>query len=86
MTRRRRWPEGAEERRRAAITTIHEARALQQGVQRLLADIYTTARLDPSLVELMSRDAQRDLAFSETNLADAERYLVLARSGETDEG
>lgn len=70
--RRRRWPDGAEEQRRAAITMIREAR-------RLLTEIRKQARIDPTLIEMMSADAI-------TQLADAERYLVLARSGETDEG
>lgn len=68
---RRRWPDGAEEQRRAAITMIRDTRKLIQEIRRL-------ARIDPVLIELMSADA-------ETNLADAERYLVLARSGEAEE-
>lgn len=68
---RRRWPDGAEEQRRAAITAIRETRRLIREIRRL-------ARVDPILIELMTADA-------ETNLADAERYLVLARSGETEE-
>lgn len=68
---RRRWPDGAEEHRKAAITMIRETR-------RLLSEIRRLARIDPVLIELMAADAL-------TNLADAERYLVLARSGEAEE-
>lgn len=68
---RRRWPDGAEEHRRAAIAMIREARKLAQEIRRL-------ARIDPALIELMSADMM-------THLADAERYLILARSGETEE-
>jgi len=71
MAQRRRWPDKAEDHRRSTIMMIREAR-------RLIQEIRKEAKKDPDLVIMMAADA-------ETSLADAERYLVLARSGETEE-
>jgi hypothetical protein len=68
---RKRWPEGAEENRRAAIAAIREARRLQNEARRL-------AKTDPQLQTLYLADAS-------ALLADAERYLLLARLGEEED-
>lgn len=69
--RRRRWPDGAETQRKDAIAAIREIRRLAQEARRL-------ARIDPTLIAIM-------LADIELQAADAERMLVLARLGETEE-
>lgn len=69
--RRRRWPDGADEHRRAAIQAIRVARHRIDEARKL-------AKIDPQLQQLLLADAA-------TDLSDAERYLVLARMGEKDE-
>lgn len=72
MARKRRWPDGADEHRRAAIAAIREARRLQNEARRL-------AKTDPHMQAILLADAA-------TLLSDAERWLVLARLGEGDDG
>lgn len=67
MTTRRRWPDGAEQHRQGAISTIIEAR-------RLIRELRRHLKTNPSLCELMAADA-------ETQLADAERLLEMAKHG-----
>lgn len=67
MTRPQRWPDGAEHARQDAIKEIREARRLIRELRRHIKD-------NPILAELMSADA-------ETQLADAERVLEVAKQG-----
>jgi len=69
--RRRRWPDGAESQRLAAIQCIKEAR-------RLIRVARQNAKIDPTLQTMALADAGEQLA-------DAERYLTLARLGQTEE-
>lgn len=67
MTTRRRWPDGAEQHRQDALAAIIEARRLLRHLRRHL-------KANPALCELMAADA-------ETQLADAERMLEVAKHG-----
>lgn len=69
--RRRRWPDGADDHRRAAIQAIKVARGRIDEARKL-------ARIDPHLQQLLLADANADLS-------DAINYLLLARMGEKDE-
>lgn len=69
--RRRRWPDGAESHRVAAIQCIKHARNLMDDARR-------NAKVNPDLQAIQIADAQR-------MLSDAERFLVLARLGVDDE-
>ena len=69
--RRRRWPAGAEEQRRAAIQAIRYAREL-------IRDARACAKIDPTLQAIQLADAGEQLA-------DAERFLTLAKLAEGDD-
>lgn len=68
MTRRRRWPDGAETQRQNAIAAIRSARDLTEYLR--------------TLSEVDVRILRGVLADILVELSDAERYLVLARLGE----
>jgi hypothetical protein len=67
VTTRRRWPDGAEQHRQDAIESVREAR-------RLIRELRRHIKTNPGLAELMAADA-------ETQLADAERLLEVAKHG-----
>ena len=71
MTRRRRWPDGAESHRQAAVEHIRHARNLIRAAR-------ANSRINPTLLELQLADA-------DTNLGDAENRLLRARLGEPEE-
>lgn len=68
---RRRWPDGAEDQRKAAVAAIKEARELIKKARLF-------PKTNPDLLQMLLADAL-------TELSDAERYLIQARSGEKDE-
>lgn len=71
MAERRRWPDGAEQRRQDALAAIDD-------VRKLLRDMRENARKDPDFVIMMTYEAGEILA-------DAARFLAMARSGEKDQ-
>ena len=84
---RRRWPDGAEMQRKDAIAAIRTARDEQRRVRELLMNLDQLLRrtLHEPLAHDMISDMRTAIADAGEQLADAERFLVLARSGETEE-
>ena len=84
---RRRWPDGAEMQRKDAIAAIRTARDEQRRVRELLMGLDQLLRrtLHEPLAHDMISDMRTAIADAGEQLADAERFLVLARSGETEE-
>jgi hypothetical protein len=80
---RRRWPDGAETHRRDAIAAIRAARDEQRQVRTLIDQIDQLLRrtLHEPLAHAMLNDIRTRIADAGEQLADAERFLVLARLG-----
>jgi hypothetical protein len=83
---RRRWPDGAETYRKNAIAAIRTAREEQRDARALIDQLDQLLRrtLNEPLAQAMLTDTRTKLADAGEQLADAERFLVLARLGAND--
>lgn len=83
---RRRWPDGAETHRKDAIAAIRTAREEQRRARALIDQLEQLLRrtLHEPLAHAMLTDMRSKLADAGEQLADAERFLVLARLGTND--
>lgn len=87
MQQRRRWPDGAETQRKDAIAAIRTAREEQRQTRALLDQLDSLLRrtLREPLAHDMIADMRIRIADAGEQLADAERLLVLARLGASEE-